>query len=73
MKWKKLLNNYCNGCFLYKQNRKDKGRTYAHRFCISHCTVGEKIRQCGEKLNHDDLNEIDRISDPVEVSENTLI
>lgn len=45
-----IMNNYCNGCFLYKQNRKDKGRNFAHRFCIATCTVGEKIRQCGEKL-----------------------
>ncbi|MCQ6273958.1 zinc-finger domain-containing protein [Bacillus sp. V3B] len=45
-----IMNNYCNGCFLYKQNRKDKGRSSAHRFCISSCTVGEKLRQYGEKL-----------------------
>jgi len=45
-----IMNNYCNGCFLYKQNRKEKGRNFAHRFCISTCTIGEKIRQCGEKL-----------------------
>ena len=45
-----ILNRYCEDCFLYKQNRKDKGRNFAHKFCISQCTVGEKIRQCGEKL-----------------------
>jgi hypothetical protein len=45
-----ILDHYCNGCFLYKQNRKDRGRNFAHRFCISSCTVGEKIKQCGEKL-----------------------
>jgi hypothetical protein len=47
-----IIKNYCNGCFLYKQNRKDKGRTYAHRFCIAQCTVGEKIRTCGKRLSH---------------------
>ena len=45
-----ILEQYCKGCFLYKQNRKDRGRNFAHRFCISSCTVGEKMRQCGEKL-----------------------
>ncbi|MBB6444627.1 zinc-finger domain-containing protein [Bacillus benzoevorans] len=51
-----ILNQYCNGCFLYKQNRKDKGRAYAHKFCISACTVGEKIRMCGEKLTQAAVN-----------------
>ena len=45
-----IMDHYCKGCFLYKQNRKDKGRAYAHKFCITSCTVGEKIRLCGEKL-----------------------
>lgn len=51
-----ILNQYCNGCFLYRQNRKDKGRTYAHKFCITSCTVGEKIRQCGDKLDQAGIN-----------------
>lgn len=46
-----IINNYCNGCFLYKQNRKDHGRNFAHRFCITSCTVGEKIKQCGDRLS----------------------
>ncbi|WP_394232720.1 zinc-finger domain-containing protein [Niallia oryzisoli] len=48
-----IMNNYCNGCFLYKQNRKDRGRNFAHRFCISTCTVGLKIKQCGEQLTQE--------------------
>ncbi|WP_407642047.1 zinc-finger domain-containing protein [Cytobacillus massiliigabonensis] len=46
-----LLNNYCNGCFLYKHHRSDKGRLYAHKFCITKCTVGEKIKEIGSKLS----------------------
>ena len=46
-----ILEHDCKGCFLYKQNRKDRGRNFAHRFCITSCTVGEKIKQCGEKLS----------------------
>jgi len=45
-----LMEEYCNGCFLYKQNRKDYGRNYAHKFCITKCTVGEKIKEAGEEL-----------------------
>jgi hypothetical protein len=46
-----IMHYYCEDCFLYKQNRKEKGRNYAHRFCITQCTVGEKIKQCGKKLS----------------------
>ena len=30
-----ILEQYCKGCFLYKQNRKERGRNFAHRFCIT--------------------------------------
>ncbi|MBT2754982.1 zinc-finger domain-containing protein [Mesobacillus foraminis] len=46
-----LLNTYCEGCFLKSQHRKDNGKRYAHKFCISACTVGEKIKRCGDKLS----------------------
>lgn len=46
-----LLNTYCDGCFLHKQNVLDNGRTYAHRFCINQCTVGESLKQIGANLN----------------------
>ena len=46
-----ILEQYCKGCFLYKQNRKDRGRNFAHHFCITSCTVGEKMKKCGEKLS----------------------
>ncbi|MDQ0155143.1 zinc-finger domain-containing protein [Robertmurraya andreesenii] len=45
-----LLSGYCNGCFLYKYHKLERGRTYAHRFCISECTIGEKIRDFGHRL-----------------------
>ncbi|MBU8879012.1 zinc-finger domain-containing protein [Bacillus sp. FJAT-29790] len=46
-----LLNNYCNGCFLYKHHRAENGRRYAHKFCITTCTVGDKIKAIGGKLS----------------------
>ncbi|MFT9596655.1 zinc-finger domain-containing protein [Mesobacillus sp.] len=45
-----LLNTYCNGCFLKKHHRQEHGKRAAHRFCINECTVGEKIKKCGQKL-----------------------
>lgn len=46
-----LLATYCEGCFLKKQHKKDHGKRFAHRFCITACTVGEKIKICGAKLS----------------------
>ncbi|WP_077215383.1 zinc-finger domain-containing protein [Bacillus dakarensis] len=45
-----LMKSYCEGCFLHKLHKDEKGRRFAHRFCISACTVGEKIKYYGEKL-----------------------
>ncbi len=45
-----LMNTYCNECFLYKYHRAEKGRNYAHRFCITKCTVGAQIKGYGKKL-----------------------
>ncbi|PLT34930.1 zinc-finger domain-containing protein [Bacillus sp. V5-8f] len=45
-----ILEDYCKGCFLYSTIRKEKGRSTAHKFCISQCTVGEKIRTIGSQL-----------------------
>ncbi|MFF2450403.1 zinc-finger domain-containing protein [Neobacillus sp. NPDC058068] len=45
-----LMNQYCDGCFLHQQLKKEGGRRLAHRFCISQCTVGEKLQEYGEKL-----------------------
>ncbi|PLR77213.1 zinc-finger domain-containing protein [Bacillus sp. V3-13] len=46
-----LMSHYCEGCFLHKHHRKEKGKKYAHRFCITQCTVGEKIKAYGNKLS----------------------
>ncbi len=45
-----LLENYCEGCFVKKQLRKEKGKSMAHQFCINECTVGEEIKEAGNKL-----------------------
>ncbi|GIN60828.1 hypothetical protein J27TS8_08210 [Robertmurraya siralis] len=45
-----LLSSYCKDCFLHKYHKKEIGRTYAHRFCITQCTVGEKIKTVGKQL-----------------------
>lgn len=41
---------YCEGCFIKSTFRKEVGKTYAQSFCITHCTVGEMIKQYGEML-----------------------
>ncbi|SFC46565.1 Protein of unknown function [Bacillus sp. OV322] len=47
-----ILVSYCKDCFVYKQFRKDKGRGYAHKFCISQCTVGEQLQKAGSRLKN---------------------
>lgn len=46
-----MLNTYCEGCFIKTQLRKDQGKTAAHRFCISNCTVGSQLQFLGDELN----------------------
>ncbi|WP_462411971.1 zinc-finger domain-containing protein [Neobacillus sp. Marseille-QA0830] len=46
-----LMMQYCDGCFLHSHIKRESGRRAAHRFCISQCTIGEKIQQCGKKLS----------------------
>jgi len=45
-----LINQYCVDCFLHQQLKKEGGRRSAHRFCISQCTVGERLQEYGKKL-----------------------
>ncbi|MFS0776380.1 zinc-finger domain-containing protein [Neobacillus sp. 3P2-tot-E-2] len=45
-----LLAVYCNGCFVHQQFKQEGGRRFAHRFCISQCTVGEKLQEYGKRL-----------------------
>jgi hypothetical protein len=45
------MEQYCKGCFLYQHLKKESGKRAAHRFCISKCTVGAKLREFGKKLS----------------------
>ncbi|WP_342432048.1 zinc-finger domain-containing protein [Neobacillus sp. FSL H8-0543] len=45
-----LMSQYCNGCLLHQHFKEEGGRRFAHRFCISQCTVGEKLQEYGKKL-----------------------
>jgi hypothetical protein len=46
-----LLDTYCEDCLIKSLLRKEKGKSAAHNFCIYTCTVGEEIREIGEKLH----------------------
>ncbi|WP_318508633.1 zinc-finger domain-containing protein [Bacillus sp. T3] len=46
-----LMKHYCNGCFLYQHIKNEQGRRAAHRFCITQCSVGEKLKSYGNKLS----------------------
>lgn len=48
-----LMEQYCDGCFLYKTLRSEKGRRIAHKFCIDQCTIGEKLKEYGNQLNNE--------------------
>ncbi|QED48361.1 zinc-finger domain-containing protein [Cytobacillus dafuensis] len=48
-----LMITYCKDCFLFKFHKEEKGRRYAHRFCITKCTVGEQIKAFGSKLSEE--------------------
>ncbi|RFU64079.1 zinc-finger domain-containing protein [Peribacillus saganii] len=46
-----ILSEYCKECFVKSHFRKEHGRRFAHKFCISSCTVGEKLKLIGGKLS----------------------
>lgn len=46
-----LLDLYCEGCFAKKQLIKERGKTGAHQFCISACTIGEQLQFLGREIN----------------------
>ncbi len=50
-----LMIEFCHDCFLYKHNRKEKGRCFAHQFCIASCTVGEKLKELGNQLHKNNI------------------
>ncbi|MTD29750.1 zinc-finger domain-containing protein [Planomicrobium sp. YIM 101495] len=45
------MERYCESCFIRKQIRKEQGKTAAHRFCISSCTIGSQLQFLGNELN----------------------
>jgi hypothetical protein len=46
-----LLDTYCTDCFLKTEMCHKGGKTFAHRFCIQTCTVGDQLHFLGEELN----------------------
>lgn len=46
-----ILETYCKDCLVKATLRKEKGKLSAHKFCITECTVGEKLKQYGELLS----------------------
>lgn len=46
-----IIDTYCEGCFLKRQLAKDKGKTAAHKFCITGCTIGDQLRFLGNEMN----------------------
>ncbi|TDQ41467.1 zinc-finger domain-containing protein [Aureibacillus halotolerans] len=50
----KLLDEYCEGCFLKTHNKKRMGKRSAHQFCIQNCTVGQQLKALGSILENED-------------------
>jgi hypothetical protein len=46
-----VLDTYCEGCFVKRQQVKDIGKTAAHQFCIRTCTIGEQLQFLGNEMN----------------------
>ncbi|TFE03032.1 zinc-finger domain-containing protein [Jeotgalibacillus salarius] len=46
-----LMNTYCTECPVKKELRSEKGKLYAHKFCISECSIGLKLKEIGRRLS----------------------
>lgn len=46
-----ILDTYCKDCFLKSHFRKEYGKKYAQTFCIKKCTVGQRLKEYGDKLS----------------------
>ncbi|NGP43768.1 zinc-finger domain-containing protein [Bacillaceae bacterium SIJ1] len=46
----KLLDEYCEGCFLKAHYRHVYGRKRAHQFCIHRCSIGKELKALGSML-----------------------
>lgn len=45
-----LQDTYCNNCPVKQALREDRGKRGAHYFCISACSIGQKIKALGTQL-----------------------
>ncbi|MBS4199446.1 zinc-finger domain-containing protein [Bacillus sp. FJAT-49732] len=48
-----LITSYCDGCFLHLHFKKEFSKSYAHKFCIGECTIGQKLQEKGKTLIND--------------------
>lgn len=46
----RLEDVYCEDCPIKQDLRSRKGKTAAHQFCITGCSVGKELQQMGSKL-----------------------
>lgn len=46
-----VMDRYCHGCLLKQALNTERGKTAAHRFCISECTIGDQLRFLGNEMN----------------------
>lgn len=46
-----LTDSYCTGCFVKRAHREERGKTGAHRFCITQCSVGKQLQFLGREMN----------------------
>lgn len=46
-----ILDKYCRDCLLKKTLNRERGKTAAHRFCISECTIGDQLKFLGNEMN----------------------
>lgn len=45
-----IQDKYCRDCIVKQQLRKERGKTGAHKFCITTCSVGKKLQFLGQEL-----------------------
>jgi hypothetical protein len=45
-----LETRYCKECLIKKIKRNEESRTEAHKFCITQCSIGLRIRSHGNQL-----------------------
>ena len=58
-----LMNTYCDKCLLKTHIRKTEGKTQAHHFCISECSIGKQIKHWAMNFNRRNFMHIKSIED----------